>query len=155
MRKSFTLLLLLGTVGVAVYTFAKDKNNVSTSVSRGLTIDCSLLLKEYERIKSEINKIELRLAEFKNLSLQDHSISFLNRSAAWCKTALYSLNHHLKHISNSYEHCTCESGKIAVPADLKILLEKIQKKHFLLLNRINALKTVVTSFQNQMQSGLN
>ena len=154
MKKSFTLLLLLGTIGVGFYTFAKDKDksNISTSVTRGITIDCSLLLKEYERIKSEIYKIEHALTEFKNLSLQDSSTSFLNRATAWCKTALYTLNNHFKHITNNYEHCTCEAGKVAISAELQVLLEKIQQEHFLLINRINALKTIVNSFQSKMQS---
>jgi len=155
MRKSFTFLLLLGTVGVGFYAFAKDKSNISTSVTRGLVIDCSLLLKEYDRIKSEVYKIETALTEFKNISIQDNSAGFLNRASAWCKAALYSLNNHFKHITNSYEHCTCEAGKIAVPTELQVLLEKIQKEHFLLINRINALKTVINSFQSKMQSGLN
>lgn len=155
MRKSFTFLLLLSIAGVGIYTFAKEQVGTSTSASRGLSIDCSTLLKEYERIKSEVYKAEQHLLEFKKIGTNDHSISFLNRSAAWCKTALYTLNNHLKHITNSYEHCTCEAGKIAVSTELKVLLEKIQKEHFLLLKKINALKTQVTAFQSQMQSGLN
>ncbi len=155
MRKSFTLLILSGLIGAGVYAFARDTSITSTSLSRGLTSDCNTLLKEYERIKSEVHKVEQRLAEFKDLSTKDRSISFFNRAAAWCKTALYGLNNHLKHITSSYEHCTCEAGKIAAPSELKVLLEKIQKEHFLLLKRINALKTVVTAFQSQMQSGLN
>jgi hypothetical protein len=160
MKKSFTLLILSGLVGAVACVFTRDvtvltSTTASTSLSRGLTTDCNLLLREHDRVRNEIVNIERLLEEFKNLSAKDHSTSFLNRAAAWCKTALYTINNHLKHITNSYEHCTCEAGKITVPAELKVLLEKIQKDHFLLIKQINALKTMLTSFQNQMKFGLN
>lgn len=155
MRKSFTLLVLFGVVGMGVYALAKDKTTFSTSASRGLVADCNFLIKDYDHIEYEVDKIEQELVKFKDQNRISTRRADSNRAFEWAKKSLYALEGHLRKIKNKYEDIKFQFNKIEMTAELKVLSEKIDQKHYLLRNHILALKTLVASFQNKVQAGLN
>lgn len=141
-------------------SLASNQNVAYSSASNKFVLtlkaDCSLLLKECDRMQSEL---ELLSNEFQGFSIQlkrqGGQIGFLNRSLVWVKAAIFAVNGHLKSINDLYENCMCLSAKVNLSDDLKKMVEDSQQRYYQLRNRAMGLKTALVAFKNKVQPNLN
>jgi len=160
MKNSFTLIVLSSLVGVGIYSLASEYNNeynvTTDKTAFTLRADCSLLLKECERIQYDLENYSQHFQRFnEELKKQGAKVGFLNRSIMWVKSIVSSLDSDLRHIAALHGNCLCVSGKVNLSEDLKDLLAKTNDRYYQTRNRIMALKTSLLAFRNKLQPNLN
>lgn len=159
MKNSFTLIVLSSIAGAAVYSLASEQNyesNMTTDKTAfTLRADCSLLLKECDRIQHDLDNYRKNFQVFnEELKKQGGRAGFLNRSIMWVKSIVSSLDSELRHIAALHGNCLCMSGKVNLTTDLKQLLDKTNERYYQTRNRIMALKSSLLAFRNKIEPNL-